>query len=70
MDKFLQYMFLGAVVGVLLIIGIIIGAERMYTCINKEICTQSCQTLKCYTACRNLGSTDFERQVKYMGDKQ
>lgn len=69
MDDFLQYIFLGATVGVLLIIGIVIGAERMYTCVNKEVCTQSCQTVTCYTTCRNLDATDFERQVKYVGDK-
>lgn len=70
MDDFLQYLFLGALIGVLLIIGIIIGAERMYSCVNKEVCTQSCQTLECYTTCRNLDSINFEKQVKYMGDKQ
>lgn len=70
MDDFLQYLFLGALIGVLLIIGIIIGAERMYSCVNKEVCTQSCQTLECYTTCKNLDSISFERQVKYVGDKQ
>lgn len=62
-------MFLSSIVGVLLIIGIIIGAERMYSCVNKEVCTQSCQTFECYTTCRNLGPIDFERQVKYAGGK-
>lgn len=70
MDDFLQYLFLGALVGVLLIIGIIIGAEHMYSCVNKEVCTQSCQTLECYTICRKLEPISFEKQVKYMGDKQ
>lgn len=70
MDDFLQYLSLGTLIGVLLIIGIIIGAEHMYSCVNKEVCTQSCQTLECYTICRNLAPTDFGRQVKYMGDKQ
>lgn len=70
MDDFLQYLFLGALIGVLLVVGIIIGAERMYSCVNKEVCTQSCQTLECYTTCRNLDSISFEKQVKYMGDKQ
>lgn len=69
MDDFLQYVFLGALIGVVLIIGIIIGAEKMYKCVNKEVCTQSCQTLKCYTTCRDLDPTSFERQVKYAGDK-
>lgn len=70
MDDFLQYLFLCTLIGVLLIIGITIGAEHMYSCVNKKVCTQSCQTLECYTICRNLAPTDFERQVKYMGDKQ
>lgn len=70
MDDFLQYLFLGAQIGVLLTIGIIIGAERMYSCVNKEVCTQSCQTLECYTTCKNLDPISFEKQVKYMGDKQ
>lgn len=70
MDNSLQYLFLGSTIGVLLIIGIIIGAERMYSCVNKEVCTQSCSTLEYYNACRNLGPTDFEKQVKYVGDKQ
>ena len=70
MNDFLQYLFLSTLIGVLLIISIIIGAERMYSCVNKEVCTQSCQTLECYTTCRNLAPTDFRRQVKYMGDKQ
>lgn len=69
MDDFLQYVSLGALIGFLLIVGIVIGAERMYSCVNKEVCTQSCQTLECYTACRNLDPTDFERQVKYVGGK-
>ena len=70
MNDFLQYLFFGALLGILLIVGIIIGADRMYNCVNKEVCTQSCQTLKCYTTCRNLDSISFERQVKYVGDKQ
>ena len=70
MGDFLQYLFLITLIGVLLIIGIIIGAEHMYSCVNKEVCTQSCQTLECYTTCRNLSLIDFERQVKYMGSKQ
>ena len=70
MNDFLQCLFLITLIGVLLIIGITIGAEHMYSCVNKEVCTQSCQTLECYTTCRNLSSIDFERQVKYMGDKQ
>ena len=70
MDDFLQYLFFGILTNVLLTIGIIIGAEHMYSCVNKEVCTQSCQTLECYTICRKLESISFERQVKYMGDKQ
>ena len=70
MDDFLQYLFLGALINVLLTIGIIIGTEHMYSCVNKEVCTQSCQTLECYTTCRNLSSISFEKQVKYMGSKQ
>ena len=70
MADFIQYLFLITLIGVLLIIGILIGAEHMYSCVNKEVCTQSCQTLECYTICRNLAPTDFGRQVKYMGDKQ
>lgn len=70
MYDFLQYLFFGTLIGVLLVIGIIIGAERMYSCINKEVCTQSCQTLECYTTCKNLSPIDFEKQVKYKGDKQ
>lgn len=70
MDDFLQYLFLGALIGVLLVIGIIIGAGRMYSCVNKEVCTQSCQTLECYTTCKNLDPISFERQVKYRGDKK
>lgn len=70
MNDFLQYLFLCTLIGVLLIIGITIGAECMYSCVNKEVCTRSCQTLECYTICRNLAPTDFGRQVKYMGDKQ
>ena len=69
MNDFLQCLFLITLIGVLLIIGIIIGAEHMYSCVNKEVCTQSLQTLECYTTCRNLSSIDFERQVKYMGSK-
>lgn len=67
MDDFLQYVFLGALIGFVLIVGIIIGADKMYNCVNKQVYTQSCQTLNCYTACRNLDSTSFERQVKYVG---
>ena len=67
---FYSIYFFCTLIGVLLIIGIIIGAERMYSCVNKEVCTQNCQTLECYTICRNLEPTSFERQVKYMGDKQ
>ena len=70
MDDFLQYLFFGILTNVLLTIGIIIGAEHMYSCVNKEVCTQSCQTLECYTICRKLEPISFERQVKYMGDKQ
>ena len=70
MADFIQYLFLITLIGVLLTIGIIVGAERMYSCVNKEVCTQSCQTLECYTTCRNLSSIDFERQVKYMRGKQ
>ena len=70
MADFIQYLFLITLIGVLLIICIIIGAEHMYSCVNKEVCTQSCQTLECYTTCRNLDSISFEKQVKYMGDKQ
>ena len=70
MNDFLQYLFLCTLIGVLLIIGIAIGAEHMYSCVNKEVCTQSCQTLECYTICRKLEPISFERQVKYMGDKQ
>ena len=70
MADFIQYLFLITLIGVLLIICIAIGAEHMYSCVNKEVCTQSCQTLECYTNCRNLAPTDFERQVKYMGSKQ
>ena len=70
MADFLQYLFLITLIGVLLIIGIIIGAEHMYSCVNKEVCTQSCQTLECYTICRKLEPTSFVRQVKYMGSKQ
>ena len=69
MNDFLQYLFLGALIGVLLVVGII-GAERMYGCVNKEVCTLSCQTLECYTTCKNLSPIDFEKQVKYTGDKQ
>ena len=67
---FYSIYFLYTLIGVLLIIGILIGAEHMYSCVNKEVCTQSCQTLECYTTCRNLDSISFERQVKYMGDKK
>ena len=70
MNDFLQYLFLCTLIGVLLIICITIGAEHMYSCVNKEVCTQSCQTLECYTICRKLEPISFERQVKYMGDKQ
>ena len=70
MDDFLQYLFFGALSGILLVVGIIIGADRMYNCVNKEVCTQSCQTLECYTICRNLEPISFEKQVKYRGDKQ
>ena len=70
MNDFLQYLFLCTLIGVLLIIGIIIGAEHMYSCVNKEVYTQSCQTLECYTICRKLEPTSFVRQVKYMGGKQ
>ena len=70
MADFIQYLFLCATIGVLLIICITIGAEHMYSCVNKEVCTQSCQTLECYTICRKLEPISFERQVKYMGDKQ
>lgn len=63
MNDFLKYLFLGTLIGVLL-------AECMYSCVNKEVCTQSCQTLECYTICRNLELISFEKQVKYMGDKQ
>ena len=70
MADFIQYLFLITLIGVLLIISIIIGAERMYSCVNKEVCTQSCQTLECYTICRKLEPTSFVRQVKYMGNKQ
>ena len=70
MNDFLQYLFLGTLIGDLLVVGIIIGAERMYSCVNKKVCTQSCQTLECYTICRNLELISFEKQVKYMGDKQ
>ena len=70
MADFIQYLFSITLIGVLLIIGIIIGAERMYSCVNKEVCTQSCQTLECYTICRKLEPISFERQVKYMGSKQ
>ena len=70
MADFIQYLFLITLIGVLLIIGIIIGAEHMYSCVNKEVCTQSCQTLDCYTICRKLEPISFEKQVKYMGGKQ
>ena len=70
MDDFLQYLFFGALSGILLVVGIIISADRMYNCVNKEVCTQSCQTLECYTTCRNLEPISFEKQVKYMGGKQ
>ena len=70
MDTFLQYLFFGALLSILLVVGIIIGADYMYNCVNKEVCTQSCQTLECYTTCKNLDSINFERQVKYVGDKQ
>lgn len=70
MDDFLSYVFLGALTGVVLIIGIIIGEKRMYNYVNKQVCTQSCQTLDCYTTCRNLDPTDFEKQVKCVGGKQ
>lgn len=60
MDDFLQYLFLGTLIGI----------KCMYSCINKEVCTQSCQTLECYTICRNLEPISFEKQVKYTGDKQ
>lgn len=70
MDDFLQYLFSVTLPGILLIVGIIIGADRMYNCVNKEVCTQSCQTLECYTTCKNLDSTSFEKQVRYVGDKQ
>ena len=70
MNDFLQYLFLGTLIGDLLVVGIIIGAERMYSCVNKKVCTQSCQTLECYTICRNLELISFEKQVKYMGDTQ
>ena len=70
MADFIQYLFSITLTGVLLIIGITIGAEHMYSCVNKEVCTQSCQTLECYTICRKLEPISFERQVKYMGDKQ
>ena len=63
MNDFLQYLLLGTLIGVLL-------AECMYSCVNKEVCTQSCQTLECYTICRNLSPISFGKQVKYMGDKQ
>lgn len=70
MDDFLSYVFLGALTGVVLIIGIIIGEKRMYNYVNKEVCTQSCQTVKCYTTCRDFEPINFERQIKYIGDKQ
>ena len=70
MNDFLQYLFLCTLIGVLLIICITIGAEHMHSCVNKEVCTQSCQTLECYTICRKLEPISFGRQVKYMGDKQ
>ena len=70
MDDFIQYLFFITLIGVLLIICITIGAEHMHSCVNKEVCTQSCQTLECYTICRKLEPISFERQVKYMGDKQ
>ena len=70
MADFIQYLFLITLINVLLTIGIIIGTEHMYSCVNKEVCTQSCQTLECYTICRKLEPISFERQVKYMGDKQ
>lgn len=70
MDDFIQYLFFGALSVILLIVGIIIGADRMYNCVNKEVCIQSCQTLECYTTCKNLSPIDFEKQVKYKGDKQ
>ena len=70
MDDFIQYLFFITLIGVLLIIDILNGTEHMYSCVNKEVCTQSCQTLECYTICRKLEPISFERQVKYMGDKQ
>ena len=70
MDDFIQYLFFITLIGVLLIIGIIIGAEPMYSCVHNAVCTQSCQTLEGYTICRKLEPISFERQVKYMGDKQ